>query len=87
MQPGSRWQYSGGGYLILQLLIEEVAHESFEAYVRRAIFEPLGMERSTFSVDASTPDIATFYAVDGSKAIHYGFRAKAATSLYTNVSR
>jgi CubicO group peptidase (beta-lactamase class C family) len=53
--------------------------------VRRAIFEPLGMERSTFSVDASTPDVATFYDVDGSKAIHYGFRAKAAASLYTNV--
>jgi CubicO group peptidase (beta-lactamase class C family) len=85
-QPGSRWQYSGGGYLILQLLIEEVTHESFEAYVRRAIFDPLEMERSTFSVDASTPDVATFYDVDGSKAIHYGFRAKAATSLYTNVA-
>lgn len=85
-QPGSRWEYSGGGYLILQLLIEEMTGEPFEDYVRRAIFVPLGMERSTFSVDATTPDVATFYDVDGTQAIHYRFRAKAAASLYTNVA-
>ena len=85
-QPGAGWQYSGGGYLILQLLIEEVTHESFEGYVQRAIFVPLGMERSTFSVDASTPNVATFYDVDGTPATHYRFRAKAAASLYTNVA-
>ena len=85
-RPGSRWEYSGGGYLILQLLIEEVTHEPFEEYVRRAVFDPLGMERSTFSVDASTADVATFYDVDGTQAIHYRFRAKAAASLYTNVA-
>jgi len=84
--PGSRWQYSGGGYLILQLLIEEVTGESFEVYLRRALFQPLGMERSTFSVDASTPDVATFYDAHGAEAIHYRFRAKAAASLYTNVA-
>ena len=84
--PGSKWQYSGGGYLILQLLIEEVTGESFEAYLQHAIFNPLGMTRSTFTVDPSTPDVATFYDKDGSKAIHYRFRAKSAASLYTNVA-
>ena len=87
MRPGSRWQYSGGGYLILQLLIEEVTGEPFEAYLQRALFRPLGMERSTFTVDASTPDVATFYDTNGAQAIHYRFRAKAAASLYTNVRR
>ena len=84
-EPGSGWEYSGGGYLILQLLIEEVAGEPFEDYMRRAILRPLGMERSTFTVDASTPDVATFYDVDGTPAIHYRFTAKAAASLYTSV--
>ena len=84
--PGSRWEYSGGGYLILQLLIEEVTHEPFDKYVRRAVFDPLGMERSTFSVDAATTNVATFYDVDGTRAIHYRFRAQAAASLYTNVA-
>ena len=85
-KPGSRWQYSGGGYLILQLLIEEVTGESYEGYMQRALFRPLGMERSTFTVDASTPDVATFYDAQGKQAIHYRFRAKAAASLYTNVT-
>ncbi len=66
-------------------MIEEVTQEPFETYVRRAIFVPLGMDRSTFAVDASTPDVATFYDVDGTQAMHYQFRAKAAASLYTNV--
>ena len=86
IKPGSEWKYSGGGYLILQLLIEEVTQEPFGTYVRRAIFDPLGMTRSTFAVDASTPDVATFYAMDGTQAIHYRFSAKAAASLYTNVA-
>ena len=84
--PDRGWQYSGGGYLILQLLIEEVTGEPFEAYLQRALFHPLGMERSTFTVDASTPDVATFYDTNGAEAIHYRFRAKAAASLYTNVA-
>ena len=85
-EPGSGWRYSGGGYLILQLLIEEVTGESFEDYVHRAIFVPLAMERSAFSVDASTADVATFYDRAGQQAIHYRFRAKGAASLYTNVA-
>jgi CubicO group peptidase (beta-lactamase class C family) len=85
-RPGSQWQYSGGGYLILQLLVEEVTGESFEDYLQRALFSPLGMTRSTFSVDASTPDVATFYDAKGAPAIHYRFRAKSAASLYTNVA-
>ena len=31
-EPGSGWQYSGGGYSMLQLLIEEVSGETFENY-------------------------------------------------------
>jgi CubicO group peptidase (beta-lactamase class C family) len=85
-EPGAGWKYSGGGYLILQLLVEEVTQEPFEGYMQRAIFGPLGMRRSAFTVDASTPDIATFYDVDGTPAIHYQFRAKAAASLYTSVT-
>ncbi len=85
-EPGSAWQYSGGGYLILQLLVEEVTGESFEDYLRRAVFDPLGMARSSFAVDASTPDVATFYDVNGQQAIHYRFTAKAAASLYTSAA-
>jgi CubicO group peptidase (beta-lactamase class C family) len=85
-KPGSRWKYSGGGYLILQLLIEEVTGASFEDYMQRAVLGPLDMGRSAFTVDGSTPNVAAFYDVDGSPATHLRFRAKAAASLYTTVS-
>jgi CubicO group peptidase (beta-lactamase class C family) len=86
-EPGSGWQYSGGGYTLLQLLIEEVTGETFEAYMQRAVFRPLGMTHSTFEW---TPDrgtrLAIFYDVDSRPATHYRFAALAAASLYTSVS-
>ena len=47
-EPGSQWQYSGGGFTLLQLVIEEVSGEPFAQYMDRAVFDPLGMERTTF---------------------------------------
>jgi CubicO group peptidase (beta-lactamase class C family) len=77
------WRYSGGGYLILQLVIEEVTQEPFNDYMRRAVFAPLGMGSSAF-VDPDPNRLAEFYAADGSEAIHYRFAATGAASLYTS---
>jgi len=41
--PGSENRYSGGGYGVLQLLIEDVSGEPFADYMRHAIQQPLGM--------------------------------------------
>lgn len=82
--PGSEWRYSGGGYTLLQLVIEEVAGEPFNAYMQRAVLRPLGMARSTFVVDARTPNVATIYGTDGKPATRYRFTALAAASLYTS---
>lgn len=86
-EPGTEWRYSGGGYTVLQLLIEEVTGESFETYMQRAVLQPLGMSHSSFEW---TPDhgtkLATFYDVDSTAATHYRFTALAAASLYTSVS-
>lgn len=81
--PGTSWRYSGGGYLILQLLIEEVTHEPFDAFVHRAVLRPLGMTGSTF-VAPDPAHLADFYNSDGSRAIHYRFTALGAASLYTS---
>jgi len=82
--PGTAWRYSGGGYTLLQLLVEEVSGEPFEAYMKRAVFEPLGMSRSAFSLGPDTENVATLYDRDGSVATHYRFASLAATSLYTS---
>jgi len=84
-RPSSTWRYSGGGYLILQLVIEEVTQESFNDYMRHAVFEPLGMTASTF-VDPDPGLLAEFYAPDGSPAVHYRFTATGAASLYTSAA-
>lgn len=86
-EPGSEWRYSGGGYAILQLLIEEVSGESFEGFMHRAIFQPLGMVRSSYSwTPADRSKLATFYDADSNASTHYRFSAVAATSLYTSAS-
>ncbi len=86
-EPGSEWRYSGGGYAILQLLIEEVSGESFEGFMQRVIFRPLGMVRSSYGwTPAEGTTLATFYDTDSKPSTHYRFSAVAATSLYTSAS-
>jgi CubicO group peptidase (beta-lactamase class C family) len=46
--PGTLWRYSGGGYTVMQLLVEEITGETFEAYLQNEILAPLGMESSTY---------------------------------------
>jgi CubicO group peptidase (beta-lactamase class C family) len=46
--PGSTEKYSGGGYIIVQELIEELTQMPFEAYVDSMIFRKLNMTHSTY---------------------------------------
>jgi CubicO group peptidase (beta-lactamase class C family) len=86
-EPGSEWRYSGGGYAILQLLVEEVSGESFDAYMRRSVFQPLGMARSSYAWSpAAGSTLATSYDPDSRPAAHYRFSAVAASSLYSSVA-
>ena len=50
--PGARYAYSNLGFIVLGQSIAEVAGERYHAYVRRHIFQPLGMTSTTF--DAGT---------------------------------
>jgi len=86
LAPGSRWQYSGGGYALLQLIVEEVTHDRFAHFMQQTVFEPLGMVRSTFDEDlALARGIATSY-VGPTRAMHYRFSAPGAASLYSDVT-
>jgi CubicO group peptidase (beta-lactamase class C family) len=84
--PGESWQYSGGGYTLLQLLVEEVTGESFESYMQRAVLQPLGMRHSTFEWTADPGSrLATSYDGSSRPAALRRFTALAAASLYTTV--
>lgn len=81
------WRYSGGGFALLQLLIEEVSGETFAAYMQRAVLTPLGMTRSTFQPGAEgSGDIAEFFNSGGEPAPHYRYTAAAAASLYSSAN-
>ena len=81
--PGSEWRYSGGGYLLLQLIVEEVAKQPFDAYMQRAVLEPLGMRGSTFAEEPNLPDVAESFDTSGTPAPFFRHRAVAAKGLYT----
>jgi CubicO group peptidase (beta-lactamase class C family) len=49
--PGRAMAYSGGGYAVLQLLIEELTGQPFDEYMRATVLRPLGMTRSSFDLD------------------------------------
>jgi CubicO group peptidase (beta-lactamase class C family) len=46
--PGTKWQYSNVGYDITQLLLEDVSGKPFPQLAEGMIFEPLGMNNSSF---------------------------------------
>ena len=84
--PGSRWMYSGGGFALLQLVIEEITHQRFAQFMQQAVLDPLGMSQSTYDEDAAVArGIATSYW--GHQPVpHYRFASPAAASLYSNLA-
>lgn len=81
------WRYSGGGYTLLQLMIEEVSGEPFVNYMESAVLKRLGMENSTFRTGAAgAADVAEFFGTDGGVAPHYRYTAAAAASLYSSAN-
>jgi len=84
MEPGARWSYSGGGYTLLQLVVEEVTGEAFSAYMQREVLDPLGMAHSSFEWRADLrPETAVAYAESGSALPNFLFTEQAAAGLYT----
>ena len=80
---GAGWRYSGGGYEILQLLIEEVSGRPFAEFMRKEVLLPLGMRSSTFDTLAlSSLAVATPY--DSGRAIARNrYVGLAAAGLYS----
>ncbi len=48
LTPGTSHAYSNYGYVLVQMLLEDIAKKSFPDVVDEYIFQPLGMENSSF---------------------------------------
>lgn len=46
--PGSKWRYSGDGYLVVQQLMIDVTGKPFPQLMRELVLDKLGMRSSTF---------------------------------------
>lgn len=44
--PGSKWQYSNSGYVLLGLVVERASHTTFGDFLEREIFAPRGMQHT-----------------------------------------
>jgi len=55
--PGTKWEYSNIGYVLIQLLIEDVLGKPLPEVAKERIFLPLGMQSSYFRYPLS-PDLS-----------------------------
>lgn len=83
IEPGSEWKYSGGGYNLLQLIVEEVSGLAFESFMQSAVFDPLGMTRTGYRLPDDSGNIATYYDAIGQEKVYPRYTSLAATGLYT----
>ncbi|OIJ20693.1 hypothetical protein BKP45_08600 [Anaerobacillus alkalidiazotrophicus] len=85
-EAGARYSYSGGGYNLLQMMIEEVTGKDFHLYLNEVVLAPLGMENSSFKWDGHLQDkTAKAYDVKLELLPNYLFIEKAAAGLYTTI--
>ncbi|MBX3495968.1 MAG: beta-lactamase family protein [Parvibaculum sp.] len=87
LAPGTAWSYSGGGYALLQLLIEEISGEPFDIYMKRAVLDPLGMSSATFDLaSAEAAGLAPCFDADGAPCAYRSFAAASAASLHASAA-
>jgi CubicO group peptidase (beta-lactamase class C family) len=60
---GSAWRYSNSGYIVLGLIIEQAAGQSYEAFLQENIFTPLDMTNTGY--DHNLDELAVGYVSDG----------------------
>src|SRR5215831_13233501 len=52
-EPGTKWDWSISGFQLLVTIVERVSGESFADYVRKNIFEPAGVQHTSYCDDFS----------------------------------
>ena len=85
-EPDTKWKYSGGGYSILQLLIEDVSGRTFDKFMKKNIFKPLKMKNTSFTIsNRIMKNSAKAYDEKGELIPLRLFSAKGAAGLHTTL--
>ena len=85
-EPATQWQYSGGGYLITEHIIENVTKMSFEDFMAKTVFSPLSMYRANYAFIDTHSNVANPYDSAGKKAPFYQYVSPAATGLLASTN-
>ena len=72
---------SGGGYLILELLVEEVSGKSFAEFMEHALLQPPSMTRSGYQQRGDADNSAKSYDAEGRPTTTFRYASKAATGF------
>jgi CubicO group peptidase (beta-lactamase class C family) len=69
-EPGSKWEYSNYGFLLLGVIVERVSGQSYYDYVAEHVFKPAGMtSTASLSEDQLVPERSVGYTkFDGGTA-------------------
>lgn len=85
--PGKRWSYSGGGFMVLQKLAENMSGLPFEDFMQQNVLKPLGMNDSTFRQDISQKYVEGYSeAFMSGKYGHHLMPEQAAAGLWTTAA-
>ncbi len=89
--PGIGWQYSGGGYTVMEEAVENVTGRAFHEVMQERVLGPAGMEHSTYAQplpEARWPEASRAHGGDGSEAPGewHNYPEQAAAGLWTTPS-
>jgi CubicO group peptidase (beta-lactamase class C family) len=60
--PGTQWEYSNTGFLVLGAVIEPVTGQNYFTYIRTQLYEPFGMSRTeAYKLDRVNWSLAVGY--------------------------
>jgi CubicO group peptidase (beta-lactamase class C family) len=85
-EPGTQYSYSGAGYSILQLLVEEVTGDEFGTWAKREVLDPLGMSHSTFDQATAIPGLATGHDSAAEPIQPYRYAGLAGAGLFSTAA-
>jgi CubicO group peptidase (beta-lactamase class C family) len=89
-RPGEKFHYSNSGYFLLGAIIEKVSGQSYESFLKEAIFDPLGMKDTGYDHHATViPGRAAGYNLNRNGLVNAPYldmsQPYAAGSLYSTV--
>jgi len=88
-EPGKRYEYSGGGTTITQMIVMDISHMPYADYMKKEVLGPLGMTSSTYAqpphdVDQSLFTVAYNMAGKPIKGNYHIYPDQAPAGLWTN---